>query len=514
MKQITRILCLLLALLMLLPMAIACRKEEEEAPETETQEVTQTETETETEIITDKWGQVVVDDGIPDELDYGGKTVNVLIRSGEQYRYEWNLEKPQTSVDQEIYYRNLAVAEELGITWNFVVTDEGTGLKTINEKILNTGKSGLGGIDIVNNYRNGAANTNLIPFYMDVRSDKFTYLNLDQPYWSKNINEAAESFGRQYFFAGDMNLSLYDRAIVVFFNKTQLEPSTGMTVDQLYQTVLDGDWTYEKLYNMTKGIYEDTGKTAGVRDYDDFYGISSIWISEASDGLLYAWDLALSEENEDGTHRVVTETGKTKMIEAFDKLTALLYGNGAYLNRTTSMDNIKHFTQGHAVFNIDVLYHFAAQATELAAMEDGYGVVPTPKYDDNQTEYYSGMQDAHNIMSVMYYGLGNYEMISAVLELTASKSYETVRPFYVETVVKGQRLDANSGKCFELIMAGVTLDWTDIYEPSIGSVRGNLWRTPFKTYEEGGSVVDAFASKAESINEKIATIDEWLVTHY
>lgn len=507
--KIFRVFALLLALLMVLTSVIACTKKTNE-PDSQSS----TGGDTEKSVETDKWGQEVIDDGISDDLDFGGKTINVLVRSGEGFRYEWYTEEPSAAIDVEVFNRNSLVAEELNITWNFIVENDSDQDK-YNEKIMNVGRSGMGGIDIVNSYRHLAANANLIPFYMNVRSDKFTYLDLDKPYWNQYVNEASESFGRQYFFIGDMNLSVYDRSIVTFFNKAKLHDNTGMTPDELYGLVLDGGWTYERLYEIVSTLYNDIGDLSGDRDFYDFYGLTSINASEATDGLLYSWDLRLTSKDEnDGTHSLVSGADRTKMIDAFGKMNDLLYSEGVNLHEK-AIEAITQFTGGNALFMIDIISHTRATTTMLADMVDGYGVIPTPKYDERQTTYYTGVQDAHNIMSVMYHGMGDYDMISAVLELTASVSYSTVRPYYVETIIKTRQLDALSSKCFDHVLNGVKIDWADIYNHFLNNVRRTFWRGPFNDGKgSDGAITDAFGTYEETITEKISELDAWLVTQY
>ena len=129
---------------------------------------------------TDEWGQTVIDNEIPEDLDYGGETVNILVRSGEQYCREWTSDEATDALSNEIFVRNQAVQDELGVVFRFIIEDEGNRCETINQRIINVGKSGLGGIDIVNNYSAYAANPNLLENYINLYDSRLTYLNLDK----------------------------------------------------------------------------------------------------------------------------------------------------------------------------------------------------------------------------------------------------------------------------------------------------------------------------------------------
>ena len=499
MKILKKSVCLLLALLMLSVALLSC-KDGNKDTETDSQ------TEEVTEIETTKWGDVAINNEIPEDIDYGGKTVNILVRSGEQYRREWFTEKPTNSLQQEIYYRNVEVEDELGVKLNFIVQAEGKECADINNTILTTAQSGLGGIDIVNNYCRYAGTTTLLPYYANLRGGEFTYLKLDQGYWSEEFNEVANNFGTQIFAVGYSNLSFYDRALVLYFNKAKVE-EYKIGEEYLYDTALSGKWTYDVFYKLVKDVWVDDGDA--VKDADDFVGLAGIRGSEAHSGLFYSFGCNVTEKDESGYHRVVTDTAKVHAEEAFQKMCDLWYSTGAYMIGL-SYDNYVHFTTGHSLFNLDIIYHYESGNLMMRDMDDGYGLIPCPKYDENQEKYLSGAQDAFNSMSVLEHSQSDFEMISAVLELMASKGYEQIRPYYFERIVKGQQLDSKSGQCFDLVMAGVTLDFAEVYGASIGRVRDAIWGTPFLKYEEGGTFTNAYAENVDSLNRQLSDMDEWL----
>ena len=454
---------------------------------------------------TDEWGQTVIDNEIPEDLDYGGETVNILVRSGEQYCREWTSDAATDALSNEIFVRNQTVQDELGVVFHFIIEDEGNRCETINQRIINVGKSGLGGIDIVNNFSAYAANPNLLENYINLYDSKLTYLNLDKEYWNQNYISAAEAFGKLFMVVGDVNLSVFDRTIITYFNQTQCD-ARGIT--GLYQTVLDGDWTYEFFYELVRDVHEDRGLNDPSKD---FYGLTTIRGSEASDGIPYSFDCWMTQTAEDGTHSLVTGTGLEKLSETMSKLQTLMYSEGVYMH-TTSQENYDMFTEGRALFNIDVIYHYASGNAQMRDMTDKYGLLPVPKADADQEEYYSGVQDAHNVMSVMYHSRQNYEMVSAVLELLCSESYRTVRPYYFEKIVKYIYLqDSESGQVFDLVLASTRWDFADVYMNVTGNIRNVIWRDVFR---QKGEVTTAFAENAQHLNELLADFDEWLMTHY
>lgn len=475
MKKFKRILAVVLALLMLASVLVACKKDAEEE---QSGDDTSVSTESGTEYETNEWGERVYMHNIPEGTDYGGKEIIVYVSSTDCYQREWFTEPRTDSIDNEVFKRNRTVQDQLNVKMTFKTYSNTTAMNT---DITNAGNMGGDGLDIINIARNDAGNTNNLPLYKNLRSDEFTYLNLDNGYWSQYFNSAFTVGGKQIYLVGDVNLSLWDRAVVTFFNKTLLKDNYshfGMTEEDLYNTVIDGKWTYEKFYNLIKDFHVEGDDIEGT-SAGDTVGLCSIWVSEAHTGFLYSWNVALTEKNAAEEPQVVTGAAREKLITAGDKLVTLFKSNGAWLE-LDSTNNIAHFAEGRSVFNIDTIWHNDGHLTKLKSMGgEGFGILPTPKYDENQTEYYTGVQDMHNVMTVMY-GNKDYEMISAVLELLAYESYNSVRPYYVKNLIRYRTLeDAKSGEMFDIIMEGVTIDYSDLRTGSDPKTRYMLWEKPF-----------------------------------
>ena len=497
MKNTVKVLALIFALLMILPLVVACGNgNKEEADDA-----------TDTVVETDEWGQPKVDTGIPDSLDYGGKEVKILIRSSQQYRREWRAGEDQEELDnleQEIVKRNQKVAKDLGVTLNYklnTLADE-----KMNDLISVAGKNGTGEYDIVSNYAALATSTNVLQYYMNFNNEQFTYMDLKQPYWNQSFIKDAEAFGKLYVCVGDANLSVYDRAIVVFYNKAKAE--VYLNDINLYQMVIDKEWTYEEFYNIIANLYEDNGTQD---ESDDFYGVASIKGSEAMDGFLYSLGASLTQKDAEGNHTLVTDSAYTRLGSAFTMVYDFWQTEGSKMI-TGSGPNYEFFTAGKALFDIDVMYHYESGNQMLRNMVDGYGVIPMPMFNTDQGEYMCGIQDAHNVMSIVSHFNQDYEMISAVMESLHSESYSSVRPFYIEKIVKGQFLDADSKSVFEMILNGTRWDFADIYNSATGGIREKIWRGPLRN-QKTDTIDEGYAANLETFNGNIATIDQWIATH-
>lgn len=463
------------------------------------------------EIETDEYGQPIYDDPTVG-LKFDGQTINILIRSGAQYAREWYSEEPASNIDHKVYSRNQAVQEALGVKLKYIEQDEGANCEDFIAKVVNTGTAAMGGIDVVSSFAAWGTTQAAMSFYLNwLDEEKLPHLNLDRVYWNQNYIKAAQSFDKLYVNVGDMNLSVYDRCMVIYFNKTLVEDFVkdvnGDPVN-LYELVNSGEWYYEDFYELTKGMYEDTNNN-GAADDKDFYGVTGIIGSEAPDAFLYSLGGALTTTADDGTHALVTGTDYDRLAKVFDKMIEFWYSEDAFMP-DNSYKNCDMFAGGYTLFTVDTVYHHNEGFTKFQEMEDGFGIIPMPKLDEDQETYITGVQDAHNLLSILDCG-GNqdFEMISAVLEKMAHYSYGNVRPYYVETVLMKQNMDFNSAKCFNYVINGIRWDFADVYTTSLSKLRESQWRTPFKT---NTSFTQRWQVYNQKFTQELSNLDTWLIS--
>ena len=521
MKIIKRSICISIVAIMLLMSLTSCgfifdlikTGNEQESNESDVVDNTTSgsDNETESTIETDKYGQPVYADPTAG-YNGNGQTINILVRSGDQYIREWYVDQPASNIDQKVYTRNQAVQSALNIRLNYIPQSEGADNEEFFQKVTNVGFSGLGGIDVVSAFAAYATNQDAMSFYVNwFDQAKLPYLNLDNQYWNQNFKNDAQAFGKLYVNVGDMNLSVYDRCMVVFFNKalaeSYIEDSNGDEID-LYELVQSGEWYYDTFYEMIKDVYEDTGTNVGERDNNDFYGVTGILGSEAPDSFLYSFGGAMTTTADDGTHSLASDSAFVKLGEIYESMIEFWYSPGAIMP-TSSYTNYDIFTGGYALFTVDVVWHYNEGLVKLHAMSDGYGIIPMPKYNEDQDNYITGVQDAHNVLSIMDCGASqDFEMISAVLEKMAHYSYSNVRSYYVENILKSQNMDYNSATCFNYVLNGIRWDFADVYNTSLGKLRESLWRSPFKA----NSGFDArWQTYSKKYNNALADLDAWLI---
>jgi hypothetical protein len=100
------------------------------------------------------------------------------------------------------------------------------------------------------------------------------------------------------------------------------------------------------------------------------------------------------------------------------------------------------------------------------SMESDYGILPMPKWDEQQTRYYT-MIDGHGpLIAIPTTSADNDDMIGTIMEALAAESYKQVIPAYYEIAFKNKQLrDEESIQMLDdYIKPGVLFDFGFIYD--------------------------------------------------
>ncbi|MCQ2427526.1 MAG: hypothetical protein MJ137_03855 [Clostridia bacterium] len=123
---------------------------------------------------------------------------------------------------------------------------------------------------------------------------------------------------------------------------------------------------------------------------------------------------------------------------------------------------------------------------------DDYGIIPYPKFDDEQEKYLTLVHDGTTIYCIPS-TCTSMKMVSAVTEALCAESWRTVTPAYFEVALKNRYAsDMHSAAMIDLIRAGITTDYFYANNYSFTGMPGLLCRTAM------GSKLSAIPSQIKS----------------
>ena len=386
------------------------------------------------------------------ELDFGGASVRIVYRGDDTTRsVETVGEETGDVVSDAIFYRNRKVEERLNVTLDFIAGDpDHEKYMSAIRTVLMAGDDAYDIIDAIQWRAIPQANEGLYYNLADA-----PYIDYSQPWWSNEyMDEISPSSDVRYLLSGDISVWQLRHMSCMYFNKRMYEDSFG-SPDELYQTVLDGRWTYELLTKYVKEIYQDLNSD-GLVNEGDRLGIGSTPVSQ-TDHFVYTAGISFTGRDKDGYP--VLNTDQERNVSIIETLYRLYYETpGTIIYKSAAaMDNelLKLFTDGNMLFYPNRFY-----TTDLLRdMSDPYGIIPYPKLDESQENYYALVHDSTTLYGIPI-TVGDIGMPCAVLEAMCAENYRTVTPAYYEVALKVKYTqDDVSAQIIDMIHENVRTDF-------------------------------------------------------
>ena len=519
MRNFKRLLALMLACLFVATALVACTKDKpnEDAPkDTENNEQPVDKKET------NEYGEESFTSVVPQqELDFGGQELTILVRDLVANSREWYKESPEDELDEAVAMRNAAVQQTLNVIMQYEMVPNAsfdTFAANFNGMIQDDVDSDMHYYDIAANYAYAGSYPSVRNYAANLNDEKtFPYFDFSLPCWNQAMVKNTTINGRLHYIAGDINLSMFDLAMVIWYNKTLYDAKREDGDPENIQVhALAGQWTYQDLYIWASRLYENSNGVEG-KQADDTYGFGTernngnVGRPNPNDVVPYSWDLDLVMTNNDGTHSF-SIVGNEKAEEALVKFRNLVTADG-----TCGDSNVGNFAAGNYVFWSSILYPNAEANMAIREMEDKYGLLPWPKYEASQENYGTTTQDYYNLITVLDHKESSIptkgEAISAYLQLATEESYTSVRGYYFNRVVKPKYFGTddsegtvtNSIALFDIIVANIEYDYWTIYSPQLNDVAW-LWRDSV----QGGTLEGNFKAEEDAYIKAIEETDAWL----
>ena len=532
MKTFVRLLTLLLALLMLAMTVVACDEGDD------------TEDDIGNSAVADTFGRE--GDDLPADLDYKQDEISVL---------NWNAENPEfdietisaDNVQNALYDRNGEIERRLSVSLTFT-TEEGdvSHMKPFVALVQRVYESETHDFDIIASYSRTEGMLAIQGYLEDLKLISDSYINLDKPWWPDNMISTVSIADSMYFISGDISPNVLHLMQVLYFNKNMLNQywnqeaiNRGVTAEldedgkeivsaaarMIYQWAYDGTWTLDKLIELShgadgEGIYIDNGETADTKDPLDTYGFTST--AYQIDCFYTGSNLRLIEHVDTGeVLKVSDDYGSFKTVRLVDEMGKWFRTSSCYTEANSSGNYAKSWNKGKAMF----VAMRAHGVKNLDADGWSYGVMPVPKYNEKQANYYTCMGNPFTLYGI-FKGMATspstqrpdvtrsgdrpaaLREMTAIIECWASETYRLVTPEVFEVNMQLKYADTQyETDMFEIVRSSVVFDLGRIFAndmaymselPSRSAVYGASWASTYASYK------NSLNTKLEQIVEKLA----------
>ena len=506
MKITKKALCLLLASVMLLAVLVACKKEQppvdEQTSDIVSDDVSETTSETEEVWETDINGYVL--DNIGKDVNLGGREIRVLMGSyrKDEYLNDGDLGTP---IKTAVFSRNQAVQTRLKCKLKFMEEPDGWEKQdSYTQKAI--GLASTNEVDMFAVYSLNANGLMIYGLLADLLNNEI--IEFDKPWWNSKMVESCSIYDRMYFCTGDIAYSLSDCTYVTLFNK-DLSNNLGVPaylqekygVDTFYDLVDDGRWTLDAMMTAAKQFYHDED---GLKNGNDTYGYvtSAVFL----DCFWAGSDLRHLEKGNDGSIIISDDMTSYKANNLAAKIVEFMKSPAVSVHGSFAKSEGDPVPQTFWRNNQSLFYTTTLNEYRI---ENNFemGVLPVPKYDEDQHEYLSCSGFGYAMWGVCRNSEDRDELFY-VLECMASESYRKTVPVFFEQMLLDRQDTEADYKVLQGLRDSIIVDGGRVMDKVFNSMTFYVFRGPLVGGVEYASY---YAKYDESLKEQAIALNSLIL---
>ena len=480
-----KIAALVLALLMMVPLCVSCVNPGESGTTTASSEIS-----TNAPEVTDSKYDAngFLKDTLP-SLNFNNEEITILMWDNHTMTEFYDDSESGDFIGEAINARNAKVEERLGVKLKFVPTPGASTSEAAAyiKKALADAQTSPSEYDIFATYSRTPPAMSIQGLCTNLLETE--YFNVDMPWWPDALMKECTINNKLYFCSGDISTNLLWMMIATFFNEKLV--ADYQFAKTPYQLVNDNEWTFDKMAELTKDIYEDNGDSR--KNSEDKFGYVIYEVN--IDAFQTAADIISIDKDESGSLVVSPSYYGEKQIDMVSKVSNFMSSQGVYHANSTSVRQI--FFEQRAIMITDRVFIVAGKDNgDKSRIEFDYGIVPQPKYSADQDRFVTNVGHPFTMYAIASYS-DNIEICSALLEAMGSENYRSITPKVFESAMKIRYASgAEAGKMYDIIREGISFDLGRLFCESFGNHTANLFR---KTALAGAPFASNYAAAKSTI---------------
>ena len=353
-------------------------------------------------------------------------------------------------VNDAVLNRNNIVEDLLNVD---IVSDDIAG-NTIANTLKKQTKAGDTAVDVYTPYMENLL-TIITEGYL-INLYDMPVMDIENEWWDTAINRDLGIAGKVYMQGGDILLSSKELHCYLGVNRKIL---SDYGIEMPYQLVFDGIWTMDAMYDLCCDLTVDLNGD-GILNQNDQFGYthtkdSAYWMFVDAGGRIAA----------------LNESGKPELTGAMEQNVAVLEKMAKiYADPTIFYDVAKmpeQWTTNREMFMNDQVAMQPASIYNLQTrreMVSDFGILPYPKYDENQQEYMNCPTSFRMQCITVPVTETKLDCVGSVLEALAYHSKDTTVEAYYEANLQGKvSRDEESAQMLDIIFSTITYDLIESY---------------------------------------------------
>lgn len=381
-------------------------------------------------------------------------------------------------VNDSLFNRRVALEGLLNMTLDCNLQGGPTAVTRVVHKSVTAGDNAY---DLVLTSMSDMGSATLKGDFLNLRH--INALNLEDRWWDADEIKTFTYDDRLYWLCGDINIGDDYATQVLFFNKDLLK---SYNFDMPYERVKNGTWTIDVLREQALAAKVDLNGD-GVYDLTDQWGLL-----EVNDHIKH-WLYPLGQ-------RMVTSDGEHLVLHVQDEA---LFNVVEYLFQFFCVDQVgspeapnldcSAFTEGRCLYYSAQLFFLEL----LRDMEDEFGIVPLPKFTEEQPSYGAYISHGGATAVGIPVTAADPETSGIVFDALSALSTDTLHSAFYDVLFSTKYVrDPESVEMLDLTFAAKSWDWAvDFAWSPMGSIYQSMIERGNFTY---ASDIEAKMSKIES----------------
>jgi hypothetical protein len=283
------------------------------------------------------------------------------------------------------------------------------------------------------------------------------------------------------------------------FNK-QLQ--ADYAIEDLYSLVKAGNWTLPKMLELSKLVSVDLNGD-GIMDENDRYGL--LYYRDAMPAFLAGAGEYIARKDENDLPYM--SFNRERVYSALDSIYEVIYDETVAFHtmRAFGDTDVSGFIEkGVNMFENNqalLMYVRITEIESLRGMNTDFGILPFPKYDENQQNYVS-LVNSYIGSALVVPATANPDISSAVLEAMAYESRYTLIPAYYQVTLKTKvGRDEESEDMLDIIFGNITYDLGGLLR--FGGFESELMNSTMTLRRVSASFYESNVTRAERDIERV-----------
>lgn len=325
-------------------------------------------------------------------------------------------------------------------------------------------------------------------------------IDLEKPWWDKASYDSLSLLGKHFGLTSSLTTNDELATWVAYFNKRMI---SEFQLEDPYQLVRNKEWIYDKTFQMAQAAANDVNND-GIWNLEDRYGISHI--RDILLGVFNSSGIVIAENDSEGIPEFsFTDEGTmTKMIDLLTKFCQTNICINLH-NAQYDKDESTFFMNGGSLFYFSGIY----TGNMLRNMDEEYGILPYPMYNEEQTDYISSTSGLFLSLMIVPNGNNDLDNLGLFLEDYAWYGYRYIMPeFYDILLSQKVAYDEESREMLDIVFSSRIFDTGNI--GNYGNIAESLiWHSSSYNKNLSSFIASELPAAQKKIDNLISAVKRW-----